>query len=200
MIGYIAVALFMACIPVANWLIGNVGTICVPKGPCLIPVGFGFDAPSGVLMIGLALVLRDIVHRELGWKWAVGAILAGAALSAYVAPPALVVASCVAFLLSELADLAVYAPLYRKRLVAAVAASSIVGAIVDSAAFLLIAFGSIKYLPGQAIGKAWMVLLALPVIHLMRRREQAPEPEIGMSGYLNKADMLADRERRAKTR
>lgn len=171
MIGYAALGLFIATIPAANWLIGNVGTVCVPNGPCLIPVGFGFDAPSGVLMIGLALVLRDIVHRELGWKWAVGAILTGAALSAYVAPPALVVASCTAFLLSELADLAVYAPLYRKRLVAAVAASSIVGAIVDSAVFLLIAFGSLKYLPGQVIGKAWMVLLALPIIHLMRRIE-----------------------------
>jgi len=201
MIGYVAVALFMACIPVANWLIGNVGTVCVPKGPCLIPVGFGFDAPSGVLMIGLALVLRDAVHRELGWKWAVGAILAGAALSAYVAPPALVAASCVAFLLSELADLAVYAPLYRKRLIAAVAASSIVGAIIDSAVFLLIAFGSIKYLPGQVIGKAWMVLLALPVIYLMRRWEKSPDdPEFGMSCYLRKSDMLADRERRAETR
>mgnify|MGYP006921316502 CR=1 FL=1 len=170
MIGYAALSLFIATIPFANWLIGNVGTVCVPQGPCLIPVGFGFDAPSGVLMIGLALVLRDIVHRELGWKWAVAAILTGAALSAYVAPPALVVASATAFLLSELADLAVYAPLYRKRLVAAVLASSIVGAIIDSAVFLLIAFGSLKYLPGQVIGKAWMVLLALPIIHMMRNR------------------------------
>lgn len=171
MIGYAALGLFIATIPLANWLIGNVGTVCVPNGPCLIPVGFGFDAPSGVLMIGLALVLRDIVHRELGWKWAVGAILTGAALSAYVAPPALVVASCTAFLLSELADLAVYAPLYRKRLVAAVFASSVVGAIIDSAVFLLIAFGSLKYLPGQVIGKAWMVLLALPIIHLIRQAQ-----------------------------
>lgn len=171
MIGYSALALFIATIPAANWLIGNAGTVCVPNGPCLIPVGLGFDAPSGVLMIGLALVLRDIVHRELGWRWAVCAILTGAALSAYVAPPALVVASATAFLLSELADLAVYAPLYRRRLVAAVMASSIVGAVIDSAVFLLIAFGSLKYLPGQVIGKAWMVLLALPIIHLMRRVE-----------------------------
>lgn len=170
MIGYAALGLFIATIPFANWLIGNVGTVCVPQGPCLIPVGFGFDAPSGVLMIGLALVLRDIVHRELGWKWAIGAILTGAALSAYVAPPALVVASATAFLLSELADLAVYAPLYRKRLVVAVFASSVVGAIIDSAVFLLIAFGSLKYLPGQVIGKAWMVLLALPVIHISHHR------------------------------
>ena len=67
-------------------------------------------------MIGLALVLRDLVHREPGVKWAAGAIVAGAALSAFLAPPALVVASCAAFLVSEFADLAVYAPLYRRRL------------------------------------------------------------------------------------
>ena len=167
--GMIALAAFIGTIPAANWMIGNVGTVCIPNGPCLIPVGFGLDAPSGVLMIGLALVLRDIVHRELGWRWAVAAIVVGAALSAAVAPPALVIASATAFLLSELADLAVYAPLARKRLIAAVAASSIVGAIIDSAVFLLIAFGSLIYLPGQVLGKTWMVLLALPIIHMTRR-------------------------------
>jgi uncharacterized PurR-regulated membrane protein YhhQ (DUF165 family) len=198
-IGYVALALFAACIPLANWLIGNVGTVCIPKGPCLIPVGFGFDAPSGVLMIGLALVLRDIVHRELGWKWAVGAILTGAALSAYVAPPALVVASGVAFLLSEAADMAVYTPLYRKRLIAAVFASSIIGAIIDSAVFLLIAFGSIKYLPGQVIGKAWLVLLAVPILYIVRKwnRKEEPAPELGMSCFLRKEDWIAYQKSRA---
>lgn len=168
MTGYLALAAFIATIPAANWLIGHVGTVCVPNGPCLIPVGFGFDAPSGVLMIGLALVLRDFVHRDLGWRWAVAAILIGAALSAAVAPPALVMASGIAFLLSEFADLAVYAPLARKRLMLAVVASSVVGAIIDSAAFLLIAFGNIKYLPGQVIGKVWMVAAAMVVIGLSR--------------------------------
>ena len=56
--GYFYLAAFALCIPAANWLIGNVGTFCVPKGPCLIPVAPGLTAPSGVLMIGLALVLR----------------------------------------------------------------------------------------------------------------------------------------------
>jgi uncharacterized PurR-regulated membrane protein YhhQ (DUF165 family) len=79
-------------------------------------------APSGVLMIGLALVLRDLVQRRLGFLWAAGAILAGAALSALLAPPALVLASAVAFLLSELADLGVYTPLQRHRFMAAVIA------------------------------------------------------------------------------
>lgn len=161
---------FIATIPAANWLVGNVGTVCVPNGPCLIPVAPGLMAPSGVLMIGLALVLRDMVHRELGARWAVAAIVAGAALSAALAPPALVVASCAAFLLSEFADLAVYAPLYRRRLLIAVAASSVVGAIVDSAVFLYLAFGSLTYLPGQVVGKVLMVALALPVIAMLRGR------------------------------
>jgi uncharacterized PurR-regulated membrane protein YhhQ (DUF165 family) len=162
---------FIATIPAANWMVGNVGTVCIPNGPCLIPVAPGLMAPSGVLMIGLALVLRDLVHRSLGVWWAVGAIVAGAALSAFLAPPALVIASCAAFLLSEFADLAVYAPLYRRRLLLAVAASSAVGAVVDSAVFLWLAFGSLAYLPGQVVGKVLMVVLALPVIAMMRGRD-----------------------------
>ena len=107
---------FIATIPAANWMIGHVGTVCPPGGPCLIPVAPGVMAPSGVLMIGLVLVLRDLVHRELGVKWAAGAIVTGAALSAFLAPPALVVASCAALLMSQFTDLAAYAPLYRRRL------------------------------------------------------------------------------------
>jgi len=157
--GYFYLAAFALCIPAANWLIGNVGTFCVPKGPCLIPVAPGLTAPSGVLMIGLALVLRDLVQRSLGVKWAAGAVLVGAALSAFFAPPALVIASATAFLLSELADLAVYTPLQKKGLVLAVFASSVVGLVIDSAVFLYLAFGSLDYLAGQVVGKMWMVLL-----------------------------------------
>lgn len=169
--GLLVLVAFCLCIPAANWLIGNVGTKCVPNGPCLVPVGFGLMAPSGVAMIGLALVLRDLVQRRLGVNWALGAIVVGAALSAAIAPPALVLASAVAFLLSEVADLVVYTPLQRRRLVLAVAASSLVGLVVDSIVFLSLAFGSLDYLPGQIVGKAWMVLATLPVIAWLRRRD-----------------------------
>jgi hypothetical protein len=170
--GCLFLAGFALCIPAANWLIGNAGTSCVPRGPCLIPVAPGLMAPSGVLMIGLALVLRDLVQRRLGVRWAVGAILAGAALSALLAPPQLVVASGVAFLLSELADCAVYTPLQRRRLVLAVFASSLVGLVIDSAVFLYLAFGSLDFLAGQVVGKSWMVLLSLPFIAWLRHRDQ----------------------------
>ena len=170
--GFLYLAGFIACVPAANWLIGNVGTVCVPQGPCLLPVApFGITAPSGVLMIGLALVLRDLVQRRLGKAWALAAILAGAALSGFVAPPALVLASAVAFLLSELADFAVYTPLQKRGLVRAVIVSSLVGLCVDSVAFLYLAFCSLYYLACQIIGKAWMVLLSIPVIRLLRDRD-----------------------------
>ena len=160
---------FLACIPTANWLIGHVGTVCVPQGPCLIPVAPSLMAPSGVLMIGLALVLRDLVQRRLGIAWVLGAILAGAAISAWIAPPALVLASATAFLLSEMADFAVYTPLQRRRFIMAVVASGIVGAAVDSAAFLWIAFGSLDYLPGQIVGKLWATAAAVPLLLMARR-------------------------------
>ena len=175
--GLIFLVLFIGCIPAANWLILNVGTICPPNAPCLIPVapaltGSVLMAPSGVLMIGLALVLRDLVQRRLGLGWAVGAILSGAALSALFTPAALVTASATAFLLSECADLAVYTPLQRRRLVLAVVASSLVGLVVDSCVFLYLAFGNLDYLAGQVVGKTWMVLLAVPLIAWLRHRDQ----------------------------
>jgi queuosine precursor transporter len=163
---------FTACIPAANWIVGNVGTVCVPDGPCLIPVAPGMAAPSGVLVVGLALVLRDLVQRRLGRYWALAAIGVGAVLSAVLAPPSLILASTAAFLLSERTDLAVYTPLQQRGLVLAVVASSVVGLIIDSAVFLSLAFGSLQFLVPQIIGKAWMVLLSIPVIAWLRRRDE----------------------------
>ncbi len=81
-------------------------------------------------------------------------------------------ASATAFLLSEFADFAVYTPLARRRLVTAVVASSVVGLVVDSIVFLWLAFGSLEFLLGQVIGKLWMVLLAIPFVMYLRRRDE----------------------------
>jgi len=170
--GFIFLAAFALTIPAANWLIGNAGIVCLDKGPCLIPVAPGLMAPSGVLMIGLALVLRDLVQRRLGAMFAIAAILTGAFLSAFLAPPSLVLASSAAFLLSELADFAVYTPLQRRRLVLAVFASGIVGLTIDSAIFLYLAFGNLDFIAGQIVGKSWMIVLALPAIIWIRQRDE----------------------------
>ena len=170
--GYVLLGAFALCVPVANWMLGHVGWVCPPDSPCLIPVAPGLMAPSAVVMAGLALVLRDLVQRRLGLWWAVAAILLGGALSWLISPPTLVLASVLAFLFSEFADLAVYTPLQRRGLVLAVVASSIVGLVVDTMIFLQLAFGNLDFMWGQIVGKAWMVLLSIPLIALLRRRDR----------------------------
>ena len=171
--GVFFLVLFALTIPAANWLIGHVGTACTaPHGPCVVPVAPGITAPSGVMMVGVALVLRDLVQRRLGAAMSALAILVGAGISALIAPAALIFASAVAFLLSEFADLAVYTPLARRRLVAAVIGSSCAGLVVNSVVFLWLAFGSLDFLLGQIIGKAWMVLLSIPFVAWLRRRDE----------------------------
>jgi len=173
-VGTVAFVVFLGCVPLANWLILHIGTVCVAGGPCLVPVAPGIMAPSGVLTVGVALVLRDVVQRCLGLRFGLIAVAAGTALSAFVAPTSLVVASGTAFAMSELVDCAIYTPLQRQRLLLAVVASSLVGLVVDSIVFLSLAFGSLEFLPGQVIGKAWAVLIAVPLVRLVRR--VAPTP------------------------
>lgn len=180
MIGIAALAGYVLTIPLANWMIGNVGTFCIPGGPCVIPVWPWpvVYCPSGSLMIGLGLVLRDVVQRAYGAKVSLAAIFVGTCFAAGIAPPALVLASGLSFALSELCDFAVYTPLHKKRFVLAVALSSVVGLIVDSVMFLLIAFGSLDLLAGIIVGKTWMVLLALPFMGIVKRHYDNMGPSL----------------------
>src|SRR5262249_10285145 len=62
-------------------------------------------------------------------------------------------------------------PLARRGLIIAVVASGVVGLVVDSVVFLWLAFGSLEFLLGQIIGKAWMVLISVPCVAWLRRRD-----------------------------
>ncbi|WP_448333547.1 VUT family protein [Streptomyces sp. DSM 41534] len=151
---------YVATIPAANMLVTHFGAV---------PVGFGLMAPAGVFMVGLALVLRDLVH-EAGGRWIVlGAIAVGTALSYLLAEPALATASAAAFGVAELADMAVYTPLRKRGLITAVAASNAVGLIVDSVLFLHLAFGGLEFLPGQIVAKTEMTLLAVLALWAIAR-------------------------------
>jgi queuosine precursor transporter len=145
---------YIATIIGANWAIETYG---------IVPVGFGLMAPAGVYFAGLAFTCRDLVHDRLGVAGAVAAIAIGAFLSYWISP-AFAVASGVAFLFSEICDLAVYAPLRRQHWLGAVAASNIVGLVVDSALFLWLAFGSLQFIEGQIVGKAFMTAVAVAVL------------------------------------
>lgn len=172
--GLLSLIAFILTIPLSNWVVVNVGFVCDPNGPCLIPVWPGMMAPSAVLVAGLALVLRDAVHQLLGGRWAVYSIFAGAALSAFISEPSLILASTCAFLFSEMADFFVYTPLRHKALGWAVVLSGLVGSFVDSAIFLTMAFGSTEYLFGQVLGKFWMSLLGGAVLVAVKRMKAEP--------------------------
>ena len=150
---------YIATIFLANWAIQTFG---------LVPVGLNLVAPAGVYFAGLAFTFRDLVQERLGRTWTLVAILAGSGLSAFVSPQ-FAVASGIAFLVSELADFAVYTPLRRRSWVGAVVASNVVGLVVDSVLFLWLAFGSLELLAGQVVGKAWMTAAAVALLWSWRR-------------------------------
>lgn len=151
---------YAATIPAANWMISNVGTQYAPGAPHVIPVGFGYEAPSGVLLIGLALVLRDLIQERVGVRGSLAAIAIGVTVSFILADPSIAVASAVAFCAGELADLTVYTPLRRRNRPVAVAVSGFVGGVADSLLFLTIAFGSTMFWQGQVIGKTGVAAAA----------------------------------------
>jgi uncharacterized PurR-regulated membrane protein YhhQ (DUF165 family) len=160
---------FITTIWVANWLIAHVGVVAV---------GFGLMAPAGVFVAGVAFTLRDIVQRTLGREAAALAIVIGASAS-YVIAPQFALASGVAFLVSELADFAVYTPLERRSWLGAVLLSNTVGLLVDSWLFLTLAFGSLEFFWGQVLGKGYMTLAAILLLAVGRRaflaRHSSPE-------------------------
>lgn len=153
---------YVATVYAANWALKQYG---------FIDIGFGLMAPAGVLFAGLAFTFRDLTHEALGRAWCIVAIIVGASLS-YVLEDAgrIAVASGVAFLCSELLDLAVYEPLRRRSWLRAVAISNAAGMVLDSALFLWLAFGSLAFIEGQIVGKAYMTVLAVAVLSLWRSR------------------------------
>jgi hypothetical protein len=157
-VGVACLALFIATIFAANWAI-------VEFGP--VGVGFGLTAPAGVYFAGLAFTFRDVVHRQLGRRFVIAAIVAGGLVTLLVSTT-FAVASAVAFLVSELADFAVYEPARRRGWLPAVALSNLAGLSVDSVLFLWLAFGSLAFLPGQLLAKAWTTLAAIGLLAAIR--------------------------------
>lgn len=153
--------LYVLTIPAANWAITTYG---------VVPIGFGLLAPAGVLFAGAAFTLRDLTQEALGKAWTLAAIGAGALLSLAVSDPFVAAASATAFLVSELADFAVYTPLRERGMLRAVIASNVVGMVVDSVLFLTVAFGSLAFLPGLVVAKLYTILPAVVFIWWLRQR------------------------------
>lgn len=121
-------ALYVGLMPLINWAFAGIDTIAIPEN-----LGGGAWHPF-TIVTGLVLVVRDFAQREIK-HWILGAMVVGLALSTLTAWPVIVVASGVAFLISETADWAVYTftkrPLSQRILI-----SSAVGAPIDQIAFI----------------------------------------------------------------
>lgn len=136
---------YISCIAAANYVTTRYG---------MVPVGFGLAATAGTYFAGLSFVLRDLVQDTSGRRHVIGVILAGAVLSYLVADPFIALASGIAFLASETADLLVYTPLRRRGYIRAAIASNVVGAIADTFLFLWLAgFPIADAWQGQLVGK-----------------------------------------------
>ena len=170
---YAVAAAFVGTVIAANWALETYG---------VVPLGFGLEGPAGVFFAGLGFLLRDLLHEVGGRAWVLGAIGVGALVSWWVSDSATIpgglvpiaLASGCAFLLSEFADFSVYAPLRDRTIAGAVGLSQVVGAVVDSALFLWLAFGSLAFFWGQFVGKIYMVLPVLLALVAWRGLRAVP--------------------------
>ncbi len=159
-------AMYVLVIVVANWSIQKWG---------IVSIGFGLMAPAGVYFAGLAFSLRDALHEVSDKYWIIGAIIVGAIVSYVIEDGGkIAIASGSAFLLSELADFAVYSPLRDRGKIRALFASNVVGLVADSILFLYLAFGSLEFLSGQVVAKAYMtgavIIIMFGYRFFMKRR------------------------------
>jgi uncharacterized PurR-regulated membrane protein YhhQ (DUF165 family) len=170
-LGLLTATTYVAAVLAANWTTAHLG---------FVSVGFGLAATAGTYAAGATFLLRDLIQDALGRRAVFGAIVAGAALSAAVAPAQLALASGVTFLISEAADFAVYTPLRRRGWARAVLASNLVGAVIDTLVFLSAAGFplTVQVVGGQLIGKiVWATVLPVAVVAGLRRLRPA-RPEV----------------------
>ncbi|WP_437034339.1 VUT family protein [Streptomyces sp. enrichment culture] len=159
--GIAALTAYALAVLAANWLTDRYG---------MVPVGPGLTVTAGTYAAGLALLARDAVQDTLGRAWTRVGIALGAVATLAISP-SLAIASAVAFLAAESADMAVYTRLRADGWTRAALASGTVGAIVDTAVFLRLAPFPFEWSAffGQLIGKAlWAT--ALPVLAVLTAR------------------------------
>jgi queuosine precursor transporter len=151
------VAAYVAAIVLVNWLFTALAPWSTPFG----------DLYFANVVVGFVFVLRDYAQRQVGHKVLLATLVAG--LITYVmVDPAIAVASITAFILSELADWAIYS-FWKKPLQQRILVSSLVAVPLDTFAFQHLA----GYLSGAAFSTEVLskVLGVLLVWWLLKLRD-----------------------------
>jgi uncharacterized PurR-regulated membrane protein YhhQ (DUF165 family) len=151
-------ALYVGLMPFINWSFAAVPTAAIPDW-----LGGGQFQPLAIVT-GLVLVVRDFAQRELKhWIW--GAMIVGLMLSSLTSWITVVVASGLAFLISETVDWAVYT-FTNKPLSQRIMMSSLASAPLDQVVFIglaslvvpgIFAWGTILTGIASKLVGAWVV-------------------------------------------
>jgi len=114
--------------------------------------------------------LRDWLQELTNWKWSAFAVIIGGVLSWYTSNPFLAIASAAAFITAEMFDLAVYTPLRKHGKPLAIFVSGLVGALVDSMIFVYVAFGSLDFSLGTAVGKIYASVAVAAALYMYHKK------------------------------
>lgn len=167
-------ALYVGLMPFINWSFAAVPTFPIPDW-----LGAGMFQPLAIVT-GLVLVVRDFAQREMKhWIWA--AMIVGLALSTLTSWIQVVVASGVAFLISETVDWAVYTfskrPLSQRIMISSTASAPLDQVVFIGLASLVVpgifAWGTILTGIASKLLGAWVVSRLVAA-----RERKAPENEM----------------------
>jgi uncharacterized PurR-regulated membrane protein YhhQ (DUF165 family) len=129
----VSVGTYIASIILVNWLFAPAQLV---QGVTFWSTPFG-DLFLANLVVGFVFVLRDYAQREIGHKILLATLLAGL-VTYYMVDPMIALASISAFVLSEMADWAIYS--FTKRpLQSRILISSLVAVPLDTLAFQYLA-------------------------------------------------------------
>lgn len=157
---------YVALIPLVNWLFAYTPALPITSEIAFNPLS---------LLVGLVFIARDFAQRAIGHYIAFAMMLA-LALTLKLAGPALALASGAAFLISEIADWAVYT-FARRPFSERVLISTLIAAPIDTFAFLYGASFSSVGDEALSIGNAfsWIAgkfLAAIIIFVIIRQRER----------------------------
>lgn len=170
---HIAIALYASAMIAANLLVAAFG-------PAVIPI-------NAFVFIGLDLVLRDVLQARLK-PWQMLSLIAATGLLSWALNSAaghIALASTAAFIAATLADWLVFSKLRGSWFVRS-NGSNVVGAVVDSLVFPLLAFGAL--MPGIvatmvaakiAGGLFWSVVAANAVRTPPETKDEGPYADYG---------------------
>ncbi len=127
------VAVYVASIVLVNWLFAPAQLV---PGITVWSTLFG-DLYLANVVVGVVFVLRDYAQREVGHKVLLATLFAGL-ITYFMVDPAIAAASISAFVLSELADWAIYS-FWKKPLQQRILVSSLIAVPLDTFAFQYLA-------------------------------------------------------------